>query len=97
MEITRNSEHSDGDDRVHWTRQHKWICSMLTSLRRALGPLRHIQGRVPHPLGDIAVALERDGPTGLRATVALPAGLSGVLVWYGRRVRLHAGRQDIRF
>jgi len=63
----------------------------------ALGPLRRAEGRVPHPLGDIDVAVERDGPAGLRATVILPAGLAGELVWNGRRVPLHAGRQTLRF
>jgi alpha-L-rhamnosidase len=63
----------------------------------ALGALHRAEGRVPHPLGDIDVELERDGPTGLRATVTLPAGLSGTFVWNGRRVPLHAGRQEVRF
>jgi hypothetical protein len=63
----------------------------------ALGPLHRAEGRVPHPLGDIDVALERDGPTGLRGTVTLPPGLSGAFVWNGRRVPLHAGRQEVRF
>jgi alpha-L-rhamnosidase len=63
----------------------------------ALGPLHRADGRVPHPLGDIDVKLERDGSTGLRATITLPRRLSGELVWNDRRVPLHAGRQDIRF
>jgi hypothetical protein len=41
--------------------------------------------------------LERDGPAGLRATITLPPRLSGELVWNGRRIPLHAGRQEIRF
>jgi hypothetical protein len=62
----------------------------------ALGPLRRAGGRVPHPLGEIDVALEREGPAGLRATVTLPPGLSGELVWNGKRVPLRAGKQELR-
>jgi hypothetical protein len=62
----------------------------------ALGPLRRADGRVPHPLGEIDVALEREGPAGLRATVTLPPGLSGELVWNGKRVPLRAGKQELR-
>jgi len=62
----------------------------------ALGPLRRAEGRVPHPRGDIDISLEREGAAGLRATVTLPPGVSGALVWRGRRVPLHAGRQALR-
>ena len=59
-----------------------------------LGPLRHAEGRVPHPLGDIEVQLRRIGARGLNAAVTLPAGLTGSFEWLGRPVRLHAGRQE---
>jgi alpha-L-rhamnosidase len=62
----------------------------------ALGPLRWAEGRVPHPLGAIDVRLTRTGARGLRAEVILPPGLQGELVWNGRRVPLHPGRQDLR-
>jgi hypothetical protein len=62
----------------------------------ALGPLRWAEGRVPHPLGDIDVRLTRTGSRGLRAQVTLPPGLRGELIWDGRRVPLHPGRQDLR-
>ena len=61
----------------------------------ALGPLQHAEGRVPHPRGDIDVQFRRVGSGGLEAVVTLPAGLSGELVWAGRRVALHPGRQEI--
>ena len=63
----------------------------------ALGPLLRAEGRVPHPLGDIEVHLEREGARGLRADVTLPRGLTGELVWGGKRHPLHEGRQVIRF
>jgi len=63
----------------------------------ALGPLRHAEGRVPHPLGDIEVSLLREGESGLRADVTLPRGLGGELVWRGQHRQLHAGHQTLRF
>ena len=63
----------------------------------ALGPLHRAQGRVPHPRGDIDVELERVGARGLRASVTMPTGVTGQFVWNGRRMRLHAGRQELRF
>lgn len=67
------------------------------SITPALGPLKHAEGVIPHPLGDITVKLEREGARGLRADVTLPRGLSGELVWKGVRRRLREGRQEIRF
>jgi hypothetical protein len=63
----------------------------------ALGSLRRASGRVPHPRGDIDVALERVGDAGVRAEITLPPGLSGTFAWGGREVALHAGRQSLRF
>jgi hypothetical protein len=61
----------------------------------ALGPLQWAEGRVPHPAGDIEVHLARVGANGIRATVTLPAGLSGEFVWGGRAVPLNSGRQQV--
>jgi hypothetical protein len=33
----------------------------------------------------------------VRGVVTLPAGVSGTFEWAGKRVPLHAGRQDVRF
>jgi hypothetical protein len=62
-----------------------------------LGPMRRAGGTVPHPGGTIEVELERDGEDGLIATVALPAGLSGVFEWRGDEVPLAGGRQTLTF
>lgn len=59
-----------------------------------LGSLKHAEGRMPHPKGDIIVHLERADKS-LRANVDLPAGLSGVFVWHGKTVELHPGRQEL--
>jgi len=61
----------------------------------SLGPLRTAEGRLPHPLGDIDVRLERSGDQGLRGEVTLPPGLSGVFEWKGRKLPLRPGRQEI--
>ena len=63
----------------------------------ALGPLHSASGRVPHPRGDIDVALTRVGTTGLTAEVTLPVGLTGHFEWRGRSIPLHAGAQTLRF
>jgi hypothetical protein len=62
----------------------------------ALGPLQRAEGRIPHPLGDIEVALERVGADGVRGVVTLPAGLSGTFEWGGKRIPIRAGRQEVR-
>lgn len=59
-----------------------------------LGSLTRAEGRVPHPRGDIDVSLTRV-PSGLRAEVTLPLGVTGTFVWHGRRVALHPGRQTL--
>jgi alpha-L-rhamnosidase len=61
----------------------------------SLGPLRKAEGRLPHPMGDIGVRLERSGDQGLRGEVTLPAGLIGVFEWKGRKLPLRPGRQEI--
>ena len=63
----------------------------------ALGPLRTVSGRIPHPRGDIDVSLTRAGTSGLSGEVTLPTGLSGSFTWLGRSVPLRAGRQAVRF
>jgi hypothetical protein len=63
----------------------------------ALGPLRRAEGRVPHPKGDIDLRLTRRPAGGLDAVVSLPPGLTGELLWGGRRVSLHPGTQAITF
>jgi hypothetical protein len=61
----------------------------------SLGPLKRAEGRLPHPLGDIEVRLQRVGEGGLRADVTLPPGLDGVFRWAGREQPLRPGRQQL--
>ena len=61
----------------------------------ALGTLQSAEGRVAHARGDIDVKLTRVGATGIRATVILPAGVTGAFQWKGKRVVLKSGTQEI--
>ena len=61
----------------------------------ALGALPGLSAVHPHPGGDIRVQYERRGPTGLRASIELPPGITGVFVWNGAEYRLRGGLQTI--
>jgi hypothetical protein len=60
-----------------------------------LGPLTWVEGKVPHPLGDIFVRLERSGKTGVNASITLPQGLTGKFLWNGKSVALKPGPQTV--
>lgn len=59
-------------------------------IRPFLGRLTKASGTIPHPRGEVAVALRREGGR-LVADVTLPAGVKGELVWAGERRSLAAG------
>ncbi|MDD5707806.1 MAG: alpha-L-rhamnosidase C-terminal domain-containing protein [Kiritimatiellae bacterium] len=57
----------------------------------ALGPLTWARGAMPHPSGEIRVALrETDGR--MFADLALPAGIDGAFVWAGQEFEVAGGR-----
>ena len=60
-----------------------------------LGQLRNARAKMPHPRGEIAVSLRREGE-GVTAEISLPEGVSGTFVWSGRNVELKPGPQTIR-
>jgi hypothetical protein len=60
-----------------------------------LGPLREVNGKMPHPRGDIQVHFQSQGAGGLKGEVLLPAGLTGELLWNGRILPLSGGRQTV--
>lgn len=60
-----------------------------------LGSLSHAEGVVPHPRGEVAVKLVRNGET-LEAEVTLPNGVEGEFEWQGKRVPLRPGAQRLR-
>jgi hypothetical protein len=61
-----------------------------------LGRLEHVACRMPHPQGELQLTLRRVGTDGLEGEVTLPEGITGTLVWAGRTVPLHGGRQLLR-
>jgi alpha-L-rhamnosidase len=60
-----------------------------------LGELTGLSARFPHPLGTIAVQLQRSGDS-LCGSVTLPEGLSGSFVWRGQAQALHSGVNQIK-
>lgn len=61
----------------------------------ALGPLEWVEGKIPHPDGEIAVRADRKSGGGIEATVSLPDGVPGVFSWNGQERPLSPGRQKI--
>ncbi len=64
-------------------------------IRPLLGPLKRLDVELVHPLGRIGVS-GRVGARGTRFEIRLPRGLSGHLVWKGRRHLLRGGRQEFK-
>ena len=60
-------------------------------------PLQRASGRIPHPKGEIRVALTRSGASGLRAEIDLPPGVAGRFVWRGKETPLREGRQVLDY
>jgi len=60
-----------------------------------MGDLKNIEGRIPHPKGEVVVKLERQGE-GISGEVTLPAGVNGSFRWKGKSVALHGGAQTVK-
>jgi alpha-L-rhamnosidase len=60
-----------------------------------LGELTSVTTKYPHPLGMIAVQLQRSGDA-ISGSVTLPDGLSGTFVWRGQSQTLHPGVNPIK-
>ena len=65
------------------------------SIKPALGTLKEVEARIPHPQGNLQVKLKRKGTQGLEGEVNLPGQVSGELVWNGQKMSLKPGRQKI--
>jgi hypothetical protein len=65
-------------------------------VRPFLGRLMRAAGTIPHPRGEVRIALARDG-TRLDAEVELPASTTGEFIWQEVRKELVAGRNHITF
>ncbi|MGA2070859.1 MAG: alpha-L-rhamnosidase C-terminal domain-containing protein [Sedimentisphaerales bacterium] len=60
-----------------------------------LGPLTWVEGKMPHPLGQISLRLDRNGKTGIKGNITLPPGLTGKFFWNGKSVPLKPGTQSV--
>lgn len=60
-----------------------------------LGDLTSVEGKVPHPLGEIAVQFQKNSTGGLTGTVTLPTNLAGTLRWKGKSLPLKPGKQAV--
>ena len=60
-----------------------------------LGDLTTVDGRMPHPAGEISVQFGKTPAGGLTGSVTLPATLTGTLRWQGKTVPLTGGKQSI--
>jgi hypothetical protein len=65
------------------------------SVRPFLGTLTKVSGAIPHPRGEIAVSLERNGDV-LEAQVSLPIGIDGEFLWHGATTPLKPGLNKLR-
>jgi alpha-L-rhamnosidase len=59
-----------------------------------LGPLTQLEATYPHPRGKITMNYRRNGGA-LNATVIMPEGVPGVIVWNGKESTLHAGTNNL--
>ncbi|MEN8202330.1 MAG: alpha-L-rhamnosidase C-terminal domain-containing protein [Bacteroidota bacterium] len=64
------------------------------SVQPNLAHLEAVSGKMPHPLGEIKVELEKRRK-GLRGSVTLPAGAEGKFSWKGASVKLTEGVNKI--
>jgi hypothetical protein len=60
-----------------------------------LGTLDRLNAALPHPKGEVAVAYRRYGAE-VGASVTLPAGHTGDLVWRGKSYPLVSGAQELK-
>ncbi|MVM31834.1 Bacterial alpha-L-rhamnosidase [Spirosoma sp. HMF4905] len=60
-----------------------------------LGDLTTVEGKMPHPLGEIAVQFQKSPTGALTGSVTLPADLTGTLRWKGKTLPLKAGKQTV--
>ena len=64
-------------------------------IRPAFGPLTSIDATLPHPRGEIAVALQQEDERALTGEISLPAGVKGFLYYGGHALVLEPGVQSV--
>lgn len=65
-------------------------------IKPALGELKEVEGRMPHPNGFIQVKLMQSGASGIEGTIDLPPGLVGKFVWNNKEIILKSGNQRVK-
>ncbi len=60
-----------------------------------LGSLKHVAAAVPSPKGNIEAEYTVED-SAVKAVITLPSGLSGELLWNGKALSLHEGKQELR-
>ncbi|WP_332369037.1 alpha-L-rhamnosidase C-terminal domain-containing protein [Spirosoma telluris] len=60
-----------------------------------MGDLTSVEGKMPHPAGEIAVQFQKTSAGALTGSVTLPANLTGTLRWKGKTLPLKAGKQAV--
>ena len=60
----------------------------------SLGTLTSVEAVTPHPKGSIRTSYKRAGEK-VEATIELPVGIRGTLVWKGKELPLHEGLQRL--
>ncbi len=64
-------------------------------IQPALGSLTRLECAMPHPNGNIALSLRRNGKAGITGEITLPPGLTGTFVWNGKSTALKPGINNI--
>lgn len=59
-----------------------------------LGTLQSLELTMPHPTGMIRTSYQQSA-SGVDATITLPEGLGGALIWHGTKHPLHSGTQAL--
>lgn len=65
-------------------------------IRPALGELKEVTGRMPHPKGFIEVMFKRTGANGIEGVIDLPPGIHGKFVWNDQEILLKEGNQKVK-
>ena len=79
------------------------ICGILPAspgfktvlIKPAMGDLKFIEGKIPHPYGVIKVKLTKYKKNGVKGEVELPENITGKFIWNRTEIELTGGKQEI--
>jgi alpha-L-rhamnosidase len=63
-------------------------------IQPAIGELKNISGKIPHPLGEITVEIKTE-KQGQKAEVFIPSGTTGRFIWKGKIMELKPGERTV--